>query len=441
MKFPVDFEVRMKRTLGEGTYEAFKQSFQREAATGIKINTHKISVEAFVKRFPYKLKPIPWTVDGFYYDAQDPVTKHPYFHAGLFYVQEPSAMAPVNILRPTQGDACLDLCAAPGGKSMQMANFISDDGILVSNDISDHRLKAVIRNIEKFGLRNVVVLNESPEKLARTLGPMFTSILVDAPCSGEGMFKKDSKAVASWEKYGPEACSSIQEGIVDQLEHLAGRGCDIVYSTCTFSEIENEMQIQQFLWKHSDFAPQAIACPAIDVENHLAHIWPHRHEGEGHFIAKLKRHSGKEPLKQPKYASNLPPKEVAEFISKHIKGNRFEGHYDIIKEKVYLKPEQQLPLKGLKVAREGLLVGEITKGRFTPSQALAMYVRAEEFHPRIRFDMASVDIEKYLKGETLYVETESSGLHLVCVDDFPVGFAKVQNGMLKNMYPASWRMQ
>ena len=441
MNLPKSFTDRMQVVLGK-EYDAFLETFDEAYHVSLNVNTLKIDVPTFLKQFPYTLTPVPWTEDGFYYNPDDPVTKHPYFYAGLYYIQEPSAMAPVNALKPKPGDVCLDLCAAPGGKSMQISNFIEDKGLLVSNDINDTRVKAILRNAEKFGLRNVVILNESQEKIAKALHHQFNSILIDAPCSGEGMFRKDPKAVKSWERFGPEACQAMQREIIVELEHLVRQNSKIAYSTCTFSQIENEDQLSFLLDNESVFHPAQLELEGIGLDDeqrpYQTHIWPHKHKGEGHFIGVLKA-QGKEDVKQEYYEPNTPPEVFQMFMDKHL-SKPLIGFFSLEGDKLYLKPEIKLPLKSLRVVREGLLLGEIIKGRFTPSQALAHYLKAENFSPKIDLSSEDQDVIKYLKGETIFTTVQTEGLHLVCVDGYPLGFSKVSSGTVKNMLPSSWRM-
>jgi len=441
VKLPERFEQRMKDMLGTA-YLDFLETYEKPFNVALKVNTLKIDVDLFVEKFPYELTPVPWTSDGFYYHPEDPVTKHPYFHAGLYYIQEPSAMSPVQALGAKEGDRCLDLCAAPGGKSMQIATAINDKGLLVTNDINETRVKAILRNVEKFGIRNVIVIDDTPQNIAKIMGHRFDCILVDAPCSGEGMFRKDPKAVKSWETYGPEACSLLQGDITATLEDLIVHETKIVYSTCTFSPLENEDRIDHLTASYACFQPRALHIKGIEPvsteKTHMAHIWPHLHGGEGHFIAGLVgHHTTDEPIAY--YEFNVPPIEVAAFMEKHLK-SPLQGHFILEKERVYLKPAIKFPTRGLKIVREGLLIGEIKKDRFIPSQALAMYLKAEDFHPIVDLNPNSIEALKYLKCETLHVACETQGLHLVCTDGYPLGFAKVSNGTLKNQYPTSWRM-
>lgn len=438
IEFPELFELRMRQTLG-ADFEAFKSAYGQPVKVGLRVNTLKIKVSDFIEQFPYELKPIPWTRDGFYYDEEVSVAKHPYYHAGLFYVQEPSAMAPVGILAPQPREFCLDLCAAPGGKSMQIATAIKDEGLLVANDINGTRIKAVLRHAERFGLRNIIILNNEPKKIAEILPNMFDRVLVDAPCSGEGMFKKDPKAIHAWQAFGPEACADMQRSITKELPRLCNLSSVVVYSTCTFASIENEAQIAEMV--KDGFALASIDAPEMDVDGATAKIWPHKHEGEGHFIGKVTYGDNNlSPFEKKIRAAANPPVAVAEFLDKHVQSERLNGAYELVKEKVYLRPEWEVNLKSLHVVREGLLVGELKKGRFAPSQALALYLNKAEFEPILDFSSESSEIIKYLKGETLHVEIGTEGLHLICTDGYPVGWGKVQNGTLKNMYPASWRM-
>lgn len=441
MKLPTHFLERIKAQLGE-EYDAFMASYDEPYHVGLRINTNKIDKGTFLTKFPYRLEEVPWNPDGFYYENEDQISKHPYFYAGLYYIQEPSAMSPVVVLKPEAGDVCLDLCAAPGGKSMQISNLIEDQGLLVTNDINETRVKAILRNAERFGLRNIVILNETPERIAKVMGHAFDSILVDAPCSGEGMFRKDPRAVKSWESFGPDACSNMQKDILEYLDQLIKKRTKIVYSTCTFAEQENERQIANLLENKSIFMPREIILKSVGNEggdrSHMVHLWPHKHRGEGHFLASMMAQGEVDNMilyNEP----NDPPEPIMTFMSSHMK-TPLHGRFEVEGERVYLRPDIKLPTKGLNVVREGLLLGEIKKGRFSPSQALALHLKSENFHPIVDLPSDSMEVIKYLKGETLFVDVITDGLHLVCTDGYPLGFAKIVKGTLKNLYPASWRM-
>ena len=306
---PQSFKDKMKGLL-LGDYDAFIDSYQRPRKYGLRVNRLKLSWEAFAKLSPFEggLTPVPWTEDAFYYTEGDRPGKHPYYHAGLYYIQEPSAMVPAELLDVQPGDRVLDLCAAPGGKSTQLASKLQGSGVLVTNDNARERTKVLAKNIELAGVRNAVVLNEEPAVLAPVFEGWFDRILVDAPCSGEGMFRKDESMIGEWEKHSVERCSLMQRDILKHAAHMLAPGGTLVYSTCTFSPEENEVQIAGLL----------AACPELEVvQVPLAHgwargrsdwareyggdiresenvagtvrLWPHLTEGEGHYAAVLRK--------------------------------------------------------------------------------------------------------------------------------------------------------
>ncbi|MDK2866494.1 MAG: hypothetical protein PWP51_1269 [Clostridiales bacterium] len=464
MNLPEAF-IRRLEAQRPNDYGALIDSFEGETFQGLRVNTLKIDVHTFLDLFPYPLIPVPWTTDGFYYRSEDPVTKHPYYHAGLYYIQEPSAMAPIGTLELGAGQSCLDLCAAPGGKSLQMATGIHDEGFLVTNDISDKRVKAIVRNVERFGLRNVIVLNETPERIASCFGPIFDHVLVDAPCSGEGMFRKDPKAVSAWAVYENDRCQTMQAGILKNMKVLVKAGGRLTYSTCTFAPQENEGQMTDFLALNPDFekvtVDSKLASTGIEVDDFQMRLLPHLIDGEGHYIARLVRNSNtpdgscnesminrrsgryQDKVKSSQQSSfavaDAPPEPVAAFMKTHLT-TPLTGRFKTVKERVYLLPVYDYLIDGLKVAREGVYLGDIKGTRFTPSQALALYLKASQFIQKIELPSNGTAILKYLKCETLHVEHEGKGLHLVTTDGYPVGFCKLDRGVLKNLYPASWRM-
>ncbi|MBB6214651.1 NOL1/NOP2/sun family putative RNA methylase [Anaerosolibacter carboniphilus] len=449
MQLPKRFLDRMKSLLGD-EFEDFIHSYDRSKHQGLRVNTLKISVEEFLRISPFKLKPIPWTKDGFYYEEGERPAKHPYYHSGLYYIQEPSAMAPASVLDVLPGDKVLDLCAAPGGKTIQLAAKLSEEGIIVTNDINLQRVKALIKNIELFGIKNAIVTNETPEKLKKYFSSYFDKILIDAPCSGEGMFRKDEKMIKSWERQGIEPYVAMQRAIMDCVDGMLKEDGELLYSTCTFSPEENEGIIEEFTAKHRDYMilpipkalgfdegrPQWIAGKEALKDN--ARLWPHKIDGEGHFLAWLKKecdvpmeiHVGHPAeMKAPKVFSN--------FMEENL-NIQIEGSFEIHNEQLYLLPEGLPPLKGLKILRSGWLLGTIKKDRFEPSQAMAMALSYRDSKRVVNFHGKDPMIIKYLKGETLDIEG-AKGWTLVCVDHFPVGWAKQTGTMLKNYYPPAWR--
>lgn len=279
MKLPVAFTDKMKKLLGEAEYEELIEALSGERQYGLRVNTLKAAVEDFLKVSPFNLEPVPWTSDGFYISSDDAPGRHPYYHAGLYYIQEPSAMLPGNILGAQPGEKVLDLCAAPGGKTVQIAAAMKGSGLLVSNDINAERVKALIKNIELCGVRNAIVLNETPEKLIHNFEGYFDRILVDAPCSGEGMFRKDEAAARSWESFKCERCTQLQEPILHSADRLLKAGGTLVYSTCTFSPEEDEQMIVRFMQQHPGY--ELVEIPKIAGMEGGRPQWADRETGSG----------------------------------------------------------------------------------------------------------------------------------------------------------------
>lgn len=247
MNLPITFQEKMKQLLGEEEFQAYIQSFESSNKNGLRVNTSKISVEDFLKISPFSLEPVPWTTNGFYYEKGEQPAKHPYYFAGLYYLQEPSAMSPAAFLPVNAGDKVLDLCAAPGGKTTELGVKLQGEGVLITNDISHSRAKALLKNVELFGLKNAMVLSEPPAKLAQCFGGYFDKILVDAPCSGEGMFRKDPAIMKNWEKTGVGFYRDLQREILGETVKMLKPGGMLLYSTCTFSPEENEQSIEYLL--------------------------------------------------------------------------------------------------------------------------------------------------------------------------------------------------
>ncbi|WP_338708352.1 RsmB/NOP family class I SAM-dependent RNA methyltransferase [Paenibacillus amylolyticus] len=317
VKLPLIFAERMKSLLGD-EFEQFMKSYEQSPHAGLRVNTLKISMEQFDEIAPFDLRPIPWCETGFYVPHGVKPGLHPYYHAGLYYIQEPSAMAPVELLQVEPGDRVLDLCAAPGGKTTQIAAKLQGKGVLVTNDIHAERTKALAKNVELYGVRNAVVLNESPERIANAFPHYFDKVLIDAPCSGEGMFRKDEDMVKSWEHHSVEKCVLMQRDILETAAQLLAPGGTIVYSTCTFAPEENEAMIAEFLNVNRDFVVMDIPeekgfAPGrpewvrkmmpekaeeteavLDQTRGTARLWPHLLEGEGHYLAVLQHRVGQE---------------------------------------------------------------------------------------------------------------------------------------------------
>ncbi|MCM1494394.1 MAG: RsmB/NOP family class I SAM-dependent RNA methyltransferase [Bacteroides sp.] len=452
MKLPESFEMRMQDMLRED-FIRYQASLEHPAFHGLRVNTNKISVEEFLRISPFSLTPVPWCSNGFYYDEDVQPAKHPYYFAGLYYIQEPSAMTPASVLPIEPGDRVLDICAAPGGKSTELAARLQGTGLLVSNDISHSRAKALLKNLELFGIPNMLVLSEPSNEIAEHFEGFFDKILIDAPCSGEGMFRKSSSMIKAWEKNGVELFVNLQQSILREMIKCLRPGGSLVYSTCTFSPEENEQAMDYLLELAPELELQALPMyegfdtghpewsrTGNEAVKHCRRLWPHRVKGEGHFVAMLKKQDGEcYGGNQYQPAKVTLPEEVWEFLNL-IRRDWDESRMELQKERLYYLPPEMPDGTGLHILRNGLLLGELKKNRFEPSQSLAMALRMEEFEHAISLPVSDERVIRYLKGETIELEGEN-GLILFCVDGYPLGWGKLTNGSLKNKYLAGWRWQ
>ena len=462
MSLPTAFEEKMKRLIGD-EYSEYLKCFDEPRHYGLRVNTAKISTEDFLKIAPWPLEPVPWIPNGFYYDGENcHPARHPYYFAGLYYLQEPSAMTPADRLPILPGDRVLDVCAAPGGKATELGARLNGTGILAANDLSSSRAKGLLKNIELMGIGNVLILSEEPGKLIPYFREYFDKILIDAPCSGEGMFRKDKKMIRAWEEHGPEYFSKIQKSIITQAAEMLKPGGMMLYSTCTFSPEENEQTIEYLLETHPEFdlcemegyegfssgMPETTASRDERLSR-TVRIFPYRMKGEGHYLALLKKRGDEvthtcDALRSASPRKNILPGELDDFL-RDIKREFDPSRIDIRGDKVYYMPEGLPALNGVRFIRTGLLMGELKKKRFEPSQALAMNLKKEEYARTIDLSAKDERVIRYLKGETLDVEdlvsSKEKGWYLVCVDGYPLGFGKLARQMLKNKYLPGWRWQ
>ncbi|KNF10161.1 ribosomal RNA small subunit methyltransferase F [Gottschalkia purinilytica] len=451
MKLPENFKNKMEKLLKD-EFNNFLESYKENHYKGIRINTLKISVEEYLKITPFKLEPISWIKEGFYIQGDESRPgKHPHYHCGLYYIQEPSAMTPVEVLDPKPGDRVLDISAAPGGKTTQIASKLKGQGLIIANDISPKRAKALVKNVELCGMKNCVITNESPENISNKFLSYFDKILVDAPCSGEGMFRRDPKTIKSWSDSSVEKCCSMQREILDSIPKMLKPGGRIVYSTCTFSPEEDEGTIDWFIRKYPEFEIEEIKnMDGLDYGNpdwvngnkdirNTKRIWPHKIKGEGHFIASLRKKDGNEVENISFNCNNIDIERYLEFQKNYL-NIEYRDNLHKIENKLFLIPSGLPDMSGLRVVKQGLYIGDILKGRFEPSQGLAMSLSKKECKSTINFSSESIEAIKYLKGETLITEGEK-GWKLVCIDNYPVGWGKQVEGNLKNQYNFDWRMR
>lgn len=457
MNLPNAFVDKMKKLLGEEFHDYIK-CYDEKRLYGLRVNTKKISVEEFKAICPFEIEPIPWIENGFYYDGEAvQAAKHPYYFAGLYYLQEPSAMTPANRLPIEPGDKVLDVCAAPGGKATELGAKLNGTGLLVANDISNSRAKGLLKNIEVFGIGNVLVVSEEPGKLEAYFPEYFDKILIDAPCSGEGMFRKDKKMVKAWEEHGPDFFAKLQRSIITQAARMLKPGGMILYSTCTFDPEENEGTIEHLLEQYPEFEIRDIRSyegfaqgkPEVTKSkdksfSKTVRIWPHKMHGEGHYLALLQKGDAVEHEKAsaPKGRTPKVPGEIAEFFA-DIAWEMDWSRLEIYSEKVYYMPEGIQNVKGIRFLRTGLYLGDLKKNRFEPSQSLAMCLKQEEYKNTVNLSVNDERVLKYLKGETIEVEdimpAKAKGWQLVLVDGYPLGWGKLSNGTLKNKYLPGWR--
>ncbi len=431
IEFPQKFLDEIKNLLGD-EYDAFIQSYEKPMNYGLRINTLKTTPEEYLDLTGENLKPVDWNELGFYYDGTQKYTKNPLYHAGLYYIQEPSAMRPAHLLPVEEGDYVLDMCAAPGGKSTALGAKLKNTGLLVSNDVSASRAKALLKNIEFFGIRNSLVLSEYSSKLVKVFPEYFDKVLIDAPCSGEGMFRRKPSMTANWEKFGPEYFGEIQRGILLDGADMLKPGGYMVYSTCTFSGFEDEGSIEYLL----EHRPE-MSC--IKQER----LWPHQVDGEGHFCALLKKDGEKTHLSSTPTFSYKIPKGIEafeEFLIQAKINEQFDPKRLVIqKESLYYFPENMPKFDGLHVIRNGWYLGELKKKRFEPSGAFARALNPKDCGHVLDLKLDDPRVIKYLKCETIEAEDCENGWYIVCVEGYPLGFGKMNNGTLKNKYPVGWR--
>ena len=458
--YPESFLTEMKELLGND-FPGFLSSTEEKHLSGLRVNTDRISVEEFLRISPFELTPVPWCPSGFILKEDERASKHPYYAAGLYYLQEPSAMMPASLLPVDGGDLVLDVCAAPGGKSTAL--LAKHPRLLVSNDVSVSRSRALLRNLELFGAENALVLSETPERLAERFSGAFDKILIDAPCSGEGMFRKDSRAVTGWLEHGHDFFTELQRSITASCLKMLRPGGILLYSTCTFSRKEDEeivsymkglepslrvLPVPRYEGFSEGISGEGQTNLSDDDRRELVRIFPHRAMGEGHFAALLQKGECTEETVAPgslllREMPGFPglPAEAREFLGKITKPYK-KGVFVRREERLFLQPDTDVSLQGLRVLRNGLLVGECLKNRFEPSQAFAMTLSSGTFPESLSFGPGSDEVRRALRGEAPFADPglAPDGWSLMTVSGFPLGFLKKSGGRLKNQLEASWRV-
>lgn len=476
---PGAFAVRMQRLLGR-EYEAFEASYGQERQYGLRHNLLKGIEEEFIRVMPFPLEKISWAREGYYFDAAAQPGRHVLHEAGAYYIQEPSAMAAVEALAPKPGERILDLCAAPGGKSTQIAGRMHGQGLLVSNEIIGERARILSQNVERMGVSNCVVCNERPERIASLFPAFFDRVLVDAPCSGEGMFRKDETARQEWSPEAVQMCAERQALILEEAAKTVKPGGVLLYSTCTFSPEENEGTISAFLRAHEEYSIEEtaledrLACGRVDWISqpvagleHTLRLWPHLLRGEGHYIARLRkcgqqaegareavtekrarksdvRRTGENDSEKGKWQIT-GEKKLCKLIEGFLREElgigkawmaRHPGRLIRFGEQIYLMPEAMISLGGIKVVRPGLQLATEKKNRFEPAHALALTLLPGDC--RCVYGLSEQEAVVYLRGESMICGEERGWMALSC-DGYTLGFGKASGGQIKNHYPKGLR--
>lgn len=426
---PEEFLKRMQTQLGM-EYDDFLKSLERPRAVALRFNPLK----GECPELPFVGAPVPWEPMGYYYDPEARPGLHVYHDAGVYYLQEASAMAPVALLDPQPGERICDLCAAPGGKSTQIAGRMEGRGFLLSNEWSPKRAKILSQNVERMGIANALVTNETAEHLADRLEGFFDRVLVDAPCSGEGMFRKEAAAVSDWSPETVQMCAARQREILRSAARLVRPGGRLVYSTCTFAPEEDEMAVAAFLQSHPEFSPENLDAPwFVAGENGSYRMWPHKLLGEGHFAAVLRKNSG-DKMEENQPIGDKIPNEWRNFAEEnHI--SLPEGKPVLFGTTLYWAPLEMPDIRRWKVLRPGLELGQIRKNRFEPAHALALWLR--NFQNTQSYAPEGQEIRAYLQGNV--VPSGKRGWCLVKAGEYSLGWGKGDGTMLKNHYPKGLR--
>ncbi len=426
-KLPTAFIERMKKQLPESEWEAFFSVYEGQPYRGVRANTLKITPKEFSKIFPVGA-PVEWEENGFYYEGEK-VGANPLYAAGLFYSQEPSAMCAAPLLEVKPHERVLDLCSAPGGKGTRLAADLKGKGIIVLNEPIASRARILLQNVERMGITNAVVTCEYPDRLAERFEGYFDRIMVDAPCSGEGMFRKNAEeALGEWSEENVALCAARQAQILDCAYKMLSPQGRLVYSTCTFSIEEDEGQAASFANRS-------------DIELlRMEKLYPHKVAGEGHFAAVfMKKEGGMASITPFKPTCTPPVAKVYRAFEKELFSSWKATNLHEVNGTLYALPEGVFDFKGLNVLRVGLKLGEVKNGRFEPDHALAMAMDARGVTNRVELSSTDARTACYLRGETVEADGKN-GWCLVCVDGYPVGWGKRVNGTVKNHYPKAIRI-
>lgn len=439
---PEAFKEEMREILGDD-YTLYESAVNDEPFRGISVNRLKITPEKLLPLLPFEVRKSPFYRDGYYISAQEQgVGNLPLHLAGAFYVQEPSATSAVSLLDPEPGERVLDLCAAPGGKTAQIASCLKGRGLVWSNEIVKNRAQLLLSNSERMGIANGVISSLHPDILCSNLKGFFHKALVDAPCSGEGMFRKNPEAAAQWSREHVLSCAQRQLSILESASAALTDGGTLVYSTCTFSREENEGVITRFLERHPEFEPYPVASGACRASSLscAVRITP-LEGGEGHFAARLRKKGSLKADIRTKAASSVRDEKLVQDVKKTlltILDKLPSGNISVIQDKVYILPEDYPQERTVPVIRAGILAGELRKGRFEPSHALFTALPEGAFLRRLDLTDDEKNLSDFLYGMEIGCSGEN-GYTAVCFNGLVLGFGKCSSGRLKNKYPKGLR--
>lgn len=393
-----------------------------------------ISLSLIRQIFPDDYEPVPWAKDAFYLKMDTRAGTHPLHEAGAYYLQEPSAMAAVAALDIQKRQRVLDLCAAPGSKSTQIGGMLAGEGILVANEIVPTRAKILSQNIERMGITNAIVTNESPDRLAEKWSNWFDRVLVDAPCSGEGMFRREPNACDEWSPKHVESCATRQLQILHSASQLLQDGGLLVYSTCTFNETENEKVIDAFCMWHPEYYREDFSLPGVGVSmSGCLRLWPHRVHGEGHFVARLRKGCISQTWRErPSFAHMNHAVEVGEMLE-GFDGVQVPGCLGTAGDRYWALPLDMPELSGIRTLRTGLALCSRRGKMILPDHALALALPAEQFPHVIK--VGEEQAVQYYRGEVLHGVGEEKGYTVLCFHGIALGFVKCADGVLKNHLP------
>lgn len=438
-----EFIAQMQALLG-GECPAFLSALEQPAALALRLNPLRADAEAAA--LPFIEGAVPWAAEGRYLKPGARPGAGIAHCCGAFYVQEASAMASAAVLDAQPGEVVLDLCAAPGGKSTQIAAALKGRGLLVANDPEPARARALAGNLERMGAANAIVVSSLPKPLAERWPETFDAILCDAPCSGEGMFRRDPDSRAEWTPAAPQGCAKRQAEILDRAAALLKPGGRLVYSTCTFNRLENEGSVEAFLARHPEFAPEDFSLPGVGASSSgMLRLWPHRLRGDGHFVAKLRKAEAASGSEKKRKSAAIRPDPAMPGLLALLARDVCALPEDIAAmraflqgDRLYAAPPDAPELAGLKVLTPGLCLGRVGRNRVEPEHALAMALDPACAHRAQELDDALA--AAFLAGEAVSAGGEK-GWTLALWRGMPLGWGKVSEGVLKNHLPKGLRRQ